>query len=185
MKRSICSILLTAGVLATAGAVYAQGNEIYTWTDENGVIHYTDTVPDNPNAARMEAPEAYFPGSADAYADQGDAETPATDEIVSEENAASESPESEQASSPDGSENEELSYAEQKRRELAHNREERRKEQADRERRCADAKAQIAMMEPHRRVYFTNDKGETERMDDEVRVARVEEAKARAAEFCD
>lgn len=185
MNRSICSILLAAGVLATAGAVYAQGNEIYTWTDENGVIHYTDTAPENPNAARMEAPEAYFPGSADAYPDQGDADIPAPDEIVREENSASESPESEQASSPGGPENEELSYAEQKRRELAQNRDERRKERAERERRCADATARIAMMEPHRRVYFTNDEGETERMDDEVRVAKVEEAKAEAAEFCD
>ena len=185
MNRFIFSILLTVGVLATASAVYAQGNQIYTWTDENGVIHYTDTVPDNPNAASMEAPEAYFPGSGDAYPDQGTADIPAADGTVREENIVSEPADSEQVSSAGGSGNEELSYAEQKRRELAQHREERRKEQADRERRCADAKAQIAMMEPHRRVFFTNDEGETERMDDEVRVARVEEAKAQAAEYCD
>jgi hypothetical protein len=185
MNISIRLILLAAGVLAAAGAVYAQGNEIYTWTDENGVIHYTDTVPDNPNAARMEAPEAYFPGSADAYPDEDTAEVTSAEKQADTDPEEPDNAENEQTNSPDGTESEEISYAEQRRRELAHNREEHRKERAERENLCTAAREQIATLEPNRRVFFTNDKGETERMDDEVRVGKVEEAKAQAAEYCD
>lgn len=174
MKKSVLVFLFFAGAHLVTGAAYAQGSEIYTWKDKNGVVHYSDTAPDDPKAKSMEAPEAYLPGSADAYPDRPAAELPGADKAVSG-----------QASSGAGAENEEISYAEQKRREIARNREERRAAQAERDRKCAAAREQVAALEPHRRVFFTNDQGETERMDDEVRVGKVEEAKAEIAKYCD
>jgi hypothetical protein len=174
MKKSGLMFLFFAGACVVAGAACAQGREIYTWKDKNGVVHYSDTAPDDPKAESMEAPEAYFPGSADAYPDRPAADIPGADK-----------PSSGQASSGAGAENEEISYAEQKRREIARNREERRAAQAERDRKCAAAREQVAALEPHRRVFFTNDQGETERMDDEVRVGKVEEAKAEIAKYCD
>jgi hypothetical protein len=43
----------------------------------------------------------------------------------------------------------------------------------------------LETIEPSRRVFFTNEQGETERLDDEQRVAMVERAKALIAENCD
>jgi len=174
MKKSLLLFLLISGAHVAAGAAYAQGNEIYTWKDKNGVVHYSDTAPDNPDAKSMEAPEAYLPGSAGAYPEERAGDVPDAD-----------APASDQVSPAGGAENEEISYAEQKRREIARNREERRAAQAERDRKCAAAREQVAALEPHRRVFFTNDEGETERMDDEVRVGKVEEAKAEIARYCD
>ena len=39
-------------------------------------------------------------------------------------------------------------------------------------------------LEPNRRVFFTNEQGETERMDDVARTNRVAELKAQIAKNC-
>jgi hypothetical protein len=140
----------------------AQPQTVYTWTDENGVVHYTDTAPDNPNAVQIPATEAYRPGSSDAY--------PQADEAAAED-----------AENPAAVE----SYADEQRKQLAEARKASQEKQAERARLCAQARQQLNATEPSRRVYFTNDKGETERLDDEQRVAMVEEAKALVAQNCD
>jgi len=177
--------LLAAGLLAVAGPAYSQGNEIYTWTDENGVVHYVDTVPDNPDAQKVEAPEAYMPGSTGAYPDGQPADSAAANSPASVQVSDGANPPDGQSSQNGGGQEENLSYAEQKRQQIARNREERLKREEERSQQCERARAEVATLEPTRRVYFTNDEGETERMDDEVRVKMVEEAKARVAEFCD
>jgi len=178
--------LLTAGVLSFTGLVYGQGSEIYTWKDENGVVHYTDTVPDLPDAKKMEAPEAYLPGSTGAYPEDAVAGSAGVNGPATEGNDADAGiPPDGQTSPNDSAEEESLSYADQKRQQIARNREERLKREQERGEQCARAREQVAALEPTRRVYFTNDEGETERMDDEVRVRLVEEAKAKVAEFCD
>jgi len=174
MNRSIRVVLLAAGVLAASFAVSAQDNQIYTWTDENGVVHYVDTPPDNPNAVSMDAPEAYRPGTADAYPD----EEPAAAEDAQDLSG-------DQLPGADSSEGEEKSYADQRREEIARKHEERRAEEEQRTQNCARARLQLQTLEPSRRVYFTNDQGETERMDDEKRVRMVEDAKAAVAKYCD
>jgi hypothetical protein len=140
----------------------AQTQSIYTWTDEKGVVHYTDTPPDNPNAVEIPATEAYRPGSVAA--------SPPTEEAVAE----------------DGEDPAPVaSYADEQRKKMAETRKESAEKQAERARICKEARDQLETIEPSRRVFFTNDQGETERLDDEQRVAMVEQAKALIAENCD
>jgi hypothetical protein len=140
----------------------AQTQSIYTWTDEKGVVHYTDTPPDNPNAVEVPATEAYRPGSTVA------------------------GPQSEAAVAEDGKEPAPVaSYADEQRKKMAETRRESAEKQAERARICTEARDQLEKIEPSRRVFFTNEQGETERLDDEQRVAMVEQAKALIAENCD
>ena len=174
MNKSTHWSLLAVCLLAVVGSVSAQGTKLYTWTDENGVVHYVDTPPDNPKAVSIDAPEAYRPGSADAYPQENADEVNAMD-----------MPADDSAPNADSSENGAASYADQKREQMAQKREAHRQAQAQRNQRCAQARAQVATLEPSRRVFFTNDQGETERMDDVRRVRMVEEAKSQMAQYCD
>jgi hypothetical protein len=174
MNKSIHLFLLAATLMTAPGAMYAQGKQIYTWTDENGVVHYVDTPPDRADAVSMDAPEAYHPGSADAY--------PVAD---ADDSAAANDPGNEEVSDTDRSGNEEVSYADQKREQMAREREQRRQEQADRKRICVQASEHLAALEPARRVFSTNAQGEPERMDDDERMRLIAEAKALIAENCE
>jgi len=158
-SRLACSSIVFFAALATA---QGQTQSVYTWTDENGVVHYTDTPPDNPNAVQIPATEAYRPGSTGAYPEAdaavtGDEEEPAAVE----------------------------SYADDQRKQLEAARKEAAAKQAERARICKEARDQLENIEPSRRVFFTNEQGETERLDDEQRVAMVEQAKALIAQNCD
>lgn len=158
---------LLAGVLGGA-ALFAGGPlaaiEMYTWTDDNGVRHYSDTPRTNGPMETVEAKEAYRPGSADAY--------PAAAEPVAESEAAESA-----AAAP-------LSAAAARREQLAQRREERREAQAETDRLCASHRQRLEQMEPSRRVFYTDDAGETVRMDDEERVALVEESRAYIEKNC-
>ncbi len=160
-----------AACLASLLSLPAGATQVYTWTDENGVVHFVDQPPDNPAAVSQEVQEAYRPGSADAY--------PAKPQ---DSDAA---PASAPGIAAPGDAEVPLSAADQKRAELAEKRAARREQQAERDAACALARQQVATLEPHRRVFFTNDQGETERLDDEVRVKQVEEAKAAVEKYCD
>ena len=140
-------------IFAAASGLQAQSTQVYTWTDENGVVHFSDSRPDNPDAISIPAPEAPRPGSTGAYP-QADAEITADDE------------------DPALVEN----FADEKRRQLAEARQQAQEQQAERERLCSQATAQLDAIEPSRRVYYTNDQGETVRLDDEERVRLVAEA---------
>jgi hypothetical protein len=122
----------------------------------------------------MQAPEAYRPGTADAYPQAQ----------PTEGMAMPESADGDGANPPEGTADE-ASYADQQREKLARAREERRRAADEKGRRCADARRQLEALEPSRRVYFTNAQGETERMDDEQRVRLVEEARAVIATDCE
>ena len=123
--------------------------EVYKWTDENGVTHYSETPP--PAEYQTEAQEI---DGLDVDIDQ---QMPAND-------------------GPDGSDaaGTELSAADQVRQELAEAREAKADERAAKEALCSDTQQRLAQLEPSRRVFYTNDEGETVRMDDEERVAEVE-----------
>lgn len=155
--------LLAGGALAAA--------EVYTWTDENGVLHYSDTPRTDGPMETIEAEEAYRPGSADAYP------APAASEEVqaaSEETRAA--PEITQAATESAEAPQ--SAADARREELASQREERREAKAETDRLCAQHRQRVEQMEPSRRVFTTDEGGEPVRMDDEERVALVEESKA-------
>jgi len=146
-------------VICLSFPVLSQGSdkEMYRWTDENGVVHFTDERPPGQDVAVIPIP------SPDEKGIGVSSNSPSLDEEIADEEAAME---------------EALSPGEERRQEMAERREVILAARAKNEKECAAKRAEVEQLEPARRVYFTNDKGEVERMDDEVRVDKVAEAKA-------
>lgn len=78
----------------------------------------------------------------------------------------------------------EMSAGQAKREEIARQGEQSRTQRAQMEAQCAAWQSEVDRLEPHRRQYFTNEEGETERMDDEKRVAQVAGLKQKIAANC-
>ncbi len=76
------------------------------------------------------------------------------------------------------------SVAEQRREEIASNKQEARAKQAQNDAQCAAWQSEVDRLEPNRRVFFTNEQGETERMDDVQRVNQVAALKQKIAANC-
>lgn len=74
--------------------------------------------------------------------------------------------------------------AQKKREALASDRKQRREEQTRIEAQCAAWQADVDRLEPHRRQFYTDESGETVRMDDEERVKLVAELKQKIADNC-
>ena len=120
--------------LAVCGAALAQDKQMYSWTDDDGVVHFTDQKPAGMAVEVIEIPDTGTPTGSNPY------------------------------QLPDTSD--EPSAAQKRRDEIAQNRQERAAEQERKDRECADMREEVANLEPHRRVFFTNADGETERMGD-------------------
>ena len=129
MNKSLPLFLFVAGLTVACGSIYAQGKQIYSWKDADGVVHYVDTPPNNPDAVSMDAPEVYRPGTADAYPEKESIDTP--------------EPGTENMAEIPDTEGGDVSYADQKRKELAVERERRRQAQAEMSQQCAEARAQL------------------------------------------
>ena len=124
---------------------------MYSWTDENGTVHFSETVPDGQDVKEQAIPQDPGPqAGGNPYADVD--------------------------SGP--------SYAQQRREEIARRGEEAQVEGALTDVQCTAWQAEIDRLEPNRRVFFTNDQGETERMDDVERTNRVAELKSQLARNC-
>lgn len=147
--KGLFSILLPGLLLATS--VQPQEQNMYTWTDENGVVHFSDMQPQGQQAQERQVPRNPSPGDASPYASPGE-------------------------TGP--------SYADQKRQQIAASKQATRQQQAANSARCSSWKAELNRLEPNRRVFFTNENGETERMDDVERTNRVADLKARIAQNC-
>ena len=142
--------LLLCAALAAPGDGLAQEKKMYKWTDQDGVVHFTDTAPEGVEIAPQDLPRNRASSAANPYP------------------AAGNGP----------------SAAQQRREEIARNSEQARTRQATLERECAAWQAEVDRLEPNRRVFFTNEQGETERMDDVARTNRVAELKAQIARNC-
>ena len=153
-------------VLVALWCSTAPAAEVYTWTDANGVVHYSDSPPESGAAATLQVEEIYRPGSADAYPSAGEQSQPP-------------------AAAPDQSESLPPPSAAQLRREqMAEKRAKSQEARAETERLCALHRQRLEQMEPSRRVFYTDEQGETVRMDDEERVKLVEESKAFVSKNC-
>jgi len=151
------AVVLAASLVTTAGLA---GTEVYTWTDADGVTHYTDSPPHNGKSKTIQVEEVYRPGTSDVY----NAPTPT---------AAAEDTESPH------------SVAQQRREEINKKRQEEQARQAEMDRLCKMHRNRLAQVEPSRRVFYTDPKtGEQVRLDDNKRVAMVEESKAFIAKNC-
>lgn len=152
------AVMLAGGPLGAA--------EVYTWTDEDGVPHFSDKPRTDGQSETIEAEEAYRPGTADVYSQPAE---------------AAEAPE---AAAADAAAEAPVSAAAARREELAREREQRREAKAESDRLCAQHRQRLEQIEPSRRVFHTDASGETVRLDDEERVKLVEESKAFLAENC-
>lgn len=76
------------------------------------------------------------------------------------------------------------SAAQQKRDAIAQNSEQARVARAEAQAQCAAWQEEVDRLEPHRRVFYTDENGETVRMDDVERTNRVAELKAQISASC-
>lgn len=164
--RDVTMIKLLLGMalffcLAISASAQDGGKHMFRWTDENGVVHFSDQRPPGLEVTVIDIPGSAAPEPGSNLPPAG--ERPAVN---------SEGPEPV------------LSPADQRREEMAERREEILAARKKNEKECADARAEVARLEPNRRVFFTNEKGEVERMDDVVRVNLVAEKKAFISANC-
>lgn len=161
--REYVTIALAAAALATAAPLFAQATDVYKWTDENGVVHFSDMKPADAEAQNLEVNDRTgFSRSAQ--------DDPAR--------AAAPSPAKESTEQP------ELTAAQQRRQEIAEAREAQRLEQVEIQQWCDKHRKRLVEMEPARRVYTYDENGQQVRMDDDTRVALIEESRAYLSENC-
>jgi hypothetical protein len=161
----VCRLTLILS-LAVSWSSAATAAEVYTWTDDDGTVHYSDTPRADGQMEAVVVEEIYRPGSVAGPAVPAEV-PPVTPEASPE--AGAEVP---------------LSAAEQRRQDIAGERSERREQQAEAERLCGLHRQRLEQMEPARRVFYTDDQGESVRMDDEQRMALIDESKAFLAKNC-
>lgn len=155
--------LLAAGMLLTwSGGILA--TEVHTWTDENGVVHYSDAPRESGKSQTLEIEEIYKPGTTEAYSG---GEQP---DSVEAEGGQAETP---------------ISTAQERRDRIAREREERRENQAVTDQMCKLHKDRLERVEPARRVMYTDDEGELIRMDDDERMALIDESKEFISKNCE
>lgn len=152
MKTNGRSIFTVASVLLSlvlAAGAAAQEKKMYSWTDEDGTVHFSDMAPEGVDASERSIPQDNTSVSAGPYAE---------------------------AQGP--------SAAQQRRDEIAQRSEEAKTQQAMTSAQCAAWQAEVDRLEPNRRVFYTDEQGETVRMDDVERTDRVAELKQQIARNC-
>ncbi len=159
-----CMVVLMAG--AISGNVAAR--EVYNWTDKNGIVNYSDMPPDEQEAQIIEFKETRLDNSNE------------TDSI-----AGGSQPNADARNNADGKEaGPPQSAADAKRKKIAADRIQRRETRTEMEQMCAQHRQRLARIEPHRRVYYKDKNGKTVRMDDNQRIAKVNESKQYIAKNC-
>lgn len=154
-------------LLAVTSAGPLAATEVYKWVDKDGVVHFSDVKPQQDSADTMELQEAYKPGTTGAYTEPEEAA-----ETVSAEDGEA------LADAPETEPEPQLTRAQQIRQDMERDRQRRKEEKAATEFLCDLHRKRLVEMEPARRVYYTNEAGETVRMDDDERVALVQESNA-------
>jgi hypothetical protein len=165
----ICMTALLLGVISGN----AVANEVFKWTDENGVVHFGDRPPEGQKTQIVVVPQA--PRSSNAWANP----SPNDAQPGSDSSAA------DATKLPDEEEEAPMSLADQRREQLAKDRKEKREAGEEMERMCAKHRRRLTQMEPARRVFYTDEKGQSVRMDDDLRIELIEEDKAYIAENCE
>lgn len=151
-------VLLTVAFAISAMDAIAE-DEIYRWVDENGVVHFGDRPPAN------------------AEADQVSIQTSKTSNTAPSSDSTSADPYAPAASEP--------SVAQQ----LRDARAEKRAEAAEKEKivteACAQRRTIVSQLEPSTRVMVRSEDGTVTRMDDDVRIETLNEAKAYISANCE
>jgi hypothetical protein len=172
MKQAFCNyrfrvlVILTA-ILTLAGSGNVLATEVHTWTDDNGIVHFSDAPSASGDSRLINIEGAYMPGTTGAY--------PAGEN-------------SQQAPAGEGGEESEdspQSVAQQRREQLAKDRDEKKKAKAEADKMCGLHRQRLEQMEPARRVMFVDEQGEQVRMDDDQRMGLIDESKEFLASNCE
>ena len=144
-------------IIAVSAAIFvlpagAQSGKMYSYTDENGTVVFTDKRPQDREIQSEPIPPGPPPQGGNPYAQAGAGQQP--------------------------------SSAQQRREDIAQNQAQARQARAEQAALCADWQAEVERLEPNRRHFYTNDEGETVRLDDVERVNRVAELKQKIAADC-
>jgi hypothetical protein len=157
--------------LATVAALFCicssiSAAEVYTWTDQNGITHFSQVPPDTGSSELIDVEDAYRPGTTGAYP-----ESEETDPALSADTADlfTESVDN---------------IAQQRREQIASDWKTRQEEKAENAKLCQKNQDLLARLEPARRVMYINEEGEETRMDDPARVGLIQETKDFVAKNC-
>ncbi|HEY5775217.1 MAG TPA: DUF4124 domain-containing protein [Xanthomonadales bacterium] len=153
--------IMTAVLIATLANLATDAmaaEEIYRWVDENGVVHFGDMPPENGNVEQVTIEQSKI--NEDAYA-------PGT-----------------AAAEPDALAEPQPSLAQQLRDERALKRKEFEENKKITEEACAQRRSIVAQLEPSTRVMVKTEDGTVTRMDDDLRLETLNEAKKYIAENC-
>jgi len=170
-SRAILSLTTLLALVTGLLSAQAPALEVFSWTDKDGVVHYTDRPPQGQQVQTIDMPDSSRPRpSAVSKPPESPVNTTADTSV--------------DADSGD-EQTEEKTAAQARRAELSKDRKERREAQAQEDRLCQRHSQRLAQIEPHRRVFYTDENGETVRMDDEKRVELVNESREYLAKNCD
>ena len=158
-------VILAGAALAFALSFSAAADQVYTWTDENGVTHFSDREPPDIDTEVIDMADK--PGGV-TYSKPQEASDP---EAVAEDTTASAETDA--------------TLGQQRREQIAASNAERRAAQADQNAMCQKQRELLARLEPARRVYYTDENGAEVRMDDEQRVQAIAETRDYIARYCD
>jgi hypothetical protein len=153
--------IMTAALIATLANLATDAmaaEEIYRWVDENGIVHFGDMPPENGNAEQMTIEQSKI---------SDDAQAP-----------GSAAAEADPLAEP------QPSVAQQLRDERALKRKEFEENKKVKEEACAQRRDIVAKLEPSTRVMVQTEDGTVTRMDDDLRLETLNEAKKYIAENC-
>ena len=135
------------------------GSEIYRWVDENGVVHFSEQPPGKGNAQSVSVQQ-----SAGIDANPSTDATPANPEAALEPQP---------------------SVAQQRRDERAEKRAEREENERIIAAACVQRRTLVSQLEPSTRVMVRMEDGTVTRLDDNVRLETLNEAKTYIANNCE
>ena len=168
-----CTHIPTVLLTLVTGLVSANAlaGEIYKWTDENGLVHFGDRPPQGQQAQSINTLEAAPP-------DDDETEPAPEAQEAAPADASVDTAAGEEEPVP-------LTAAQARREKMAIERKERAEAQAEIEVMCQKHSKRLTQIEPARRVYYTNEQGESVRMDDDLRTSLIEEDKSYINKNCD
>ena len=158
-------VILAGAALACALSFNAAADQVYTWTDENGVTHFSDRKPPDTDSQVIDMAEK--PGGVTYSKPQEASDV----EAAVEDTTAPAEP----ATTP----------GQQRREQIAASSAERRAAKADQNSMCQKQRELLARLEPARRVYYTDESGQEARMDDAQRMQAIAETRDYIAQYCD
>jgi len=158
MRFSTFFLIIFIATVALWASQSIATDEVYRWVDENGVVHFGDRPPENTAAEQI----AIQPGASN------DAMAPSETAPAYPDQALTPQP----------------SVAQQIRDERAKKRAETAENEEIVAEACAQRRTLVSQLEPSTRVMVRMEDGEVTRLDDNVRLETLNEAKTYIAENC-